>query len=724
MVTKVNKKMLDGVELASVAHSLNVSVEDVTLDTDTTSPLRYYVYSPQQERTYAVPEGIRGGTLQSLNGNQITIKSGAVHSLNYLPIHVSSMNVAEALATGEKVIFRGETVSYDIPKTFDVRAFTGEGTIVTTDDWGNVHNFDVGLATHGSKFTASQRINQALCVQESINLGVLGDSISEGGLATGYAVNPVDQYGNLSSLNYDHSSQGGANSWFSRFGHIINGYYESSANRMNICNASSGGKRLLDGWGLKNFDYGFFKNQAYDNRAPDVLYIGLGANDRTLLNTLSDFEDYLDEFEKLIRKAWGYGCAVAVVSLAQSKFTWANVERGLKAKLGEGFRNIEYTDCAAELNIQEMVGIKPNKRQLFYTASSTLDTTHPQQIGHDLFAVTLAEQVLTQYYSRNNIISPVGIGNSLVLGRSTTNQLDVVLEDVAGTHLDSLGAVYVCNTTENINIKFNIWVEEFNSSANILVPAPNVNTGTNVATVTVSQFTDRTEKYILDFPLEEPEPGSYATTQLQGLRRGWNVVLIEVTGTPSKVFMPYVLIGSGFNGYSFSTGRTTLTGNLGVLELQGYHGSELLENPSLPMHPMRTLPDKATFNANEIWFKVELHSVASSPHLGCVVNYKRETGRGVLISKTGGTVQFHELIGGVKGALIKELTFVTFTGSKLDVYGTITGSGTDYVVINPDNSAQIGNATSGLKGGRIAHANFKADYVQQSITVNAGASAY
>lgn len=104
----------------------------------------------------------------------------------------------------------------------DVTKFTGEGKILTRDPWGNEHIFDVSLATHGSKYTAFNVINQFARRNTLCRVGIIGDSITDGAYGTDWVANPTDSNGDLSSTNYDHNGNGGAGSWFRTFTDWLN----------------------------------------------------------------------------------------------------------------------------------------------------------------------------------------------------------------------------------------------------------------------------------------------------------------------------------------------------------------------------------------------------------------------------------------------------------------------------------------------------------------------
>ncbi|MXR98564.1 hypothetical protein GTJ66_23290, partial [Enterobacter hormaechei] len=201
--------------------------------------------------------------------------------------------------TGQIYVPKGVQLRCNFLPDDDVTKFTGEGKILTRDPWGNEHVFDVSLATHGSKYTAFNVINQFARRNTQCRVGIVGDSITDGAYGAGWVANPTDANGDLSSTNYDHNGNGGAGSWFRTFTDWLNRFTKNGAFIFKAENCASSGKRLIDGWANRNFDHGFFKNTAYGNVPPDVCFMSMGVNDNGQLDTLG-FDQYLFRFEQFI----------------------------------------------------------------------------------------------------------------------------------------------------------------------------------------------------------------------------------------------------------------------------------------------------------------------------------------------------------------------------------------------------------------------------------------
>lgn len=190
----------------------------------------------------------------------------------------------------------GVTIRCNLLPDDDVTIFKGEGKILTRDPWGNEHVFDISLANKGSKFNVSDIINQHARSKKLCSVGIIGDSITDGAYSKNWSPNPTDSSGNLSSTNHNHNLNGGSGSWFRTFTDWMNVIVSHEENVFDALNCSSSGKRLGDGWAYRNFDHGFFKNSAYGNKAPNVCYLAMGANDNDIIDSIG-FDKYLFMFE-------------------------------------------------------------------------------------------------------------------------------------------------------------------------------------------------------------------------------------------------------------------------------------------------------------------------------------------------------------------------------------------------------------------------------------------
>ncbi|MDW1507437.1 phage tail protein [Vibrio sp. Vb5031] len=444
----------------------------------------------------------------------------------------------------------------------DVRKLFGEGKVLTRDPWGNEHVFDVNLATNGPRFTSRNRINQGMRLGTNITVGALGDSITDGADSSGWVANPTDGNGNLSSVNYDHSNNGGRGSWFRVFVDNLNTISAKSA--IKGFNASSSGKKLIDGWSNRNFDYGFFQNSAYQNRAPDVLLIAMGVNDNGLINGNADFDTYLDEFDKIIRKAWGYGATVGVVSITNTAKTWGYLEGAIKRYLNELYRAVEMFDLAKYLEKYRKSG-SVTSFDLWYDVSNVYDTTHPNDIGQQFLGGAMTKELLdNQVISVSDGSNIVPQTSSDVLVRGYPSQVDYnpALENVSGGWLDEFkGLAYVSPTNENISCWYFIWCEENDLSLVCMEPKAN--------TYTSSGRSHSIKTILNDFGAEEnsysiastglSSISSYMTTKLSRLGYGLNLIRVVYDGQPSKAYLPIMMFRNNRNLAVIPTTRRRFT---------------------------------------------------------------------------------------------------------------------------------------------------------------------
>ncbi|AWD92560.1 tail fiber protein [Pectobacterium phage Nepra] len=296
---------------------------------------------------------------------------------------------------------RGVTVRCNFLPADDVRKFVGHGRVTTTDPWGYTHTFDVELANTGSKITARQIVAQGIKQLQGpgwqqTTIGTIGDSITDGSAGDNFTFpNPIDADGNLSSTNYDHGSNpaGGMNSWFHHFVNTVNllaGY--SEYHNRNICtgyNAARSGMGINSGWAYRNFDFGFFQNAAYGNKAPEVLLVSMGTNDVGQVFTKSDCEAYIDKLDALIAKANGYGCKVVLVSMTHFSAMAPVFYDAVMTCVQNNHPNVEF------LNLADDLKLLANSSIGFYNELfREFDAIHPKTLAHQFLGGALARRML------------------------------------------------------------------------------------------------------------------------------------------------------------------------------------------------------------------------------------------------------------------------------------------------------------------------------------------
>ena len=243
----------------------------------------------------------------------------------------------------------GYIVRCDLLPSDDISIFFGDGKLLTNDPFGNAHFFDISKKVNGSTYTAKQVIAQAIKDTSYLGIGVVGDSVTDGSWGKRFDNPSLDwqpnpAYGqspenNLVSTNYDHNATKGSGSWFSVMGRMIKEVSGFRSNNIEFYNAASTGKKLSDGWAYRNYDYGFFLNDAYLNQAPGVCMLSMGVND--FLFGYNTFEDYLFKFDQFIQKAWGYGSAVVLVSVETQDKEMRDFELAIKNELIKKYPRLE-----------------------------------------------------------------------------------------------------------------------------------------------------------------------------------------------------------------------------------------------------------------------------------------------------------------------------------------------------------------------------------------------
>jgi len=309
-------------------------------------------------------------------------------SAYYVPglvMNTTTDNRNAAYAFNGKIYIPGNvTIRCNLLPTDDVRKFTGMGKVLTKDVFGNEQVFDVGLATNGPSETPRMRLNSAAFRKSTVSVGIIGDSITDGLNTIGYVANPYDSTtNNLSSTNYDHMSNGGANSWFRWFVETLGLAHFGLVNKFNNIkgyNAAHVGAGFIDGWAYRNLDYGFFQNAAYEKKMPNIVMVSMGENDAIQTFTQAALIDLYDAF---IRKCWGYGATVAVVGIPMGHIGRMEVERSVKASLHDKYQLVEYLDLSKAIDdSMNNLGVGGNGGDALSLRNSAWDVTHPAQATH------------------------------------------------------------------------------------------------------------------------------------------------------------------------------------------------------------------------------------------------------------------------------------------------------------------------------------------------------
>ncbi|EFU0354858.1 tail fiber/spike domain-containing protein [Escherichia coli] len=611
---------------------------------------------------------------------------------------------------GQIYIPKDVTIRCNFLPSDDVTKFLGEGKILTRDKWGNEHVFDVGLSNNGPDFTALGTIAKFANKQsyqstiEDCHVGIIGDSITDGAYSSGWTPNPTDSDGNLNSTNHNHNLNGGKYSWFRIFTDCLNMLSDSTTNIFKGYNCASSGKALATGWGYENFDYGFFQNAAYGKKAPDVLFISLGFNDNGILPTIG-FEAYFHEFEKLIRKSWGYGCPICFVTVNNNDAPKAFLEAAIKKRIERLFQKVEFldlsvatTDAYADIGTYSISDI--SKRD----GGTVFDQSHPSTIGHAYIGAYAAKEVLkervyTAVKNKNLIpttqLSFIGIGYP-----SNTRYYPSISILSGGDYLDALGGWgRITPSNENVICRYFVWSDTSDISVTLFEPYnPTYTSSDRVNQFNVILNDIRNSSY-LSGKVASNGLTSFTgkqTTCIGTLKKGLNIISVTYDGTPSLVYPPGLLfrekltpLFAGFNYIPLSVNQVKgITGNNATVNdlTLGYNFSD----------PDDEAPDMRNGSKTYQSTAVELESMPVG--LLVLFNYKQKQKSGCGVSRTAtGTINFYTMTNG---------SLTSVSSSSVDVTGKVRVlKGGDEITIFPTTGSPVSQTISGYSGGKTCMMN-------------------
>lgn len=459
----------------------------------------------------------------------------------------------------------------------DVRKFIGEGSVLTKDPWGHEHVFDLKKSANGSCYTCKEIIHQTYrdYSTKKCRIGFHGDSITDGAWGKqSWTPNPTTgtPLYNLNSTNYDHNSNGGSRAWPAHAGFILNSIIArwTDIAQFVICNTGSTGMKLSDGWAYRNFDYGYFQNAAYENKAPDVIYITMGWNDFD-----ADFDSYMDKIDAIIRKAWGYGCAVGFVTTNQNQHLRAAFESAAKRNIIEKYKRVEFIDLSEALRRVSGSNLKFNA--LYYQKSdNTLDVTHPQPLGHMVMGNAMVYEICKDSFiptvSNNDMLLTPSADNFWSCIGVTSGTHYQIQQDSAGgtTSLDKIGWIAAAATNpESVVLQTMVWCERDNMTLSLLEPyssSYSTNSGGEIivqspAGLPSDQDNVETTRGIISGDMASKRYGmnKTLTTYAGKLSYGLNLITIKF-GAGTKHYIPSLKFGSlSSDGWGFSPLRLNVT---------------------------------------------------------------------------------------------------------------------------------------------------------------------
>ena len=570
-----------------------------------------------------------------------------------ISFNTSVDNRAAVYAINGKIFVpRGVTLRCNFLPADDVRKFTGEGTILTRDPWGYEHTFDIKAANNGPNETARMRFNGNAVRELGATIGAIGDSITDGYATDGYVPNPVDSNGNLSSTNYNHSAAGGGNSWFRYFADILGQAYYGIVNQSKVkgFNASHQGAKIIDGWAYRNFDYGFFQNTAYQNKAPDIVMYAIGVNDIGTSGTFTNAQ-YIDEIDKFVRKCWGYGSAVVFCSTVTANYRGLELELSAKAFFNQKYPSIDYLDIAESVfdsytNLG-VGGLGSDSFKLVTTPVAYYDILHPAQGANYQMAGYAAYHFAPKRFihaKANTKFLPSSLEKVMV--EKTDGSIGTIASPLSspagipsGGAMTALWSWWPYANTQGAAhyIRYMIWCDadqDIDLIVFYLTPTI-VSSGTKSMQVLLShRLRAELNTYpnciaYIDQSIEPTSTAEYKTTHIARLKRGLNILEVRHFGyTPTYTALPMLYFGSseslGFNrSYINGPGSgVNVSGGLSVLD----GNSQFIAHPAKVAFMGRSITDEAPdlyqCGLGSVVRHMKFESVAPLSNFSVIVGYK------------------------------------------------------------------------------------------------------
>lgn len=612
--------------------------------------------------------------------------------------------------SGKLYVPKGISIRCNLLPGDDVTKFVGEGKILTRDPWGNEHVFDVGLSNEGPKFTALGTIAQFANKQgypstiADCHVGVIGDSITDGAYSSGWTPNPTDNDGNLNSTSYNHNLNGGQYSWFRIFTDCLNMLSDSTTNIFKAYNCGSSGKALATGWGYTNFDYGFFQNAAYGKKAPDVLFISLGFNDNGELPTLG-FDAYFHEFEKLIRKSWGYGCPICFVTMNNNDAPKAFLESAIKKRIERLFPKVEFLDLSiATTDAYADIGAYSISDVAKRDGGTVFDQSHPSTIGHAYIGAYAAKEVLKErVYTaiKNKNLIPTTQLSFIGLGYPSGARYFPSISNLSGgDYLNALGGWgMITPNNENATCRYFVWSDTSDLAVILFEPY----NPTYTSSGRVNQFSvilnDIRNAAYLSGAVASNGLASFAgkqTTCIGTLKKGLNIISVSYDGAPSRVYPPGLLFREQltplFTGFNYIA--------LSVTQIKGVTGNDPTVNDLTLGYnfsgPDDEVPD---MNNGSKTYQSTVVDLESMP-VGLLVlfNYKQKQKSGCGVSRTAtGTINFYTMNNG---------SLTSVSSASVDVTGKVRVlKGGDTITLYPTTGGAQAQTIAGFSGGKTCVMN-------------------
>ncbi|MGV3068031.1 hypothetical protein ACEE86_07800 [Proteus mirabilis] len=663
-------------------------------------------------------------------------------SIYYVPnikIDTTTDNRNAIYAYGKDVyIPDGLTIRCNLLPSDDVTIFKGEGKILTKDKWGYEHVFDVKKANEGSDFTVRNRIHQSCKadVTNHVSIGIIGDSITDGAYGKpDWTNNPVGgaPERNLVSTDYNHSQGGGSMSWFAHFGYLMDEVLRRfSSSRCRYYNAACAGKQLADGWAYRNFDYAFFQNKAYANKAPDICLLSMGWND----DKENDFIKYEKEFDKFIRKAWGYGCAVGIITVNTNDANRSAQESAVKRGLSEQYKNVEYFDLSQDLRKFVDTDIR-FQSEVYINQEGALDITHPQALGHAVLAGSMLKQVFKDSFvptlSTGQLLGLVNADKYWYINGVTTKKRYSVrkVRLDRSEQLKEIGVLAKADIeSEDVNLTTYIWCDDDDSELILIeTRATDFTTEDRNHNVTAKSPAGLETGNLYQSLVQNARLASSAlgddrvlSNDVCKLRYGLNRIVIRYSGKPNQVYIPILIVNKRSTlGARFDMKRVTRRGT------QSAHlfkmGTVFANNVTSNLY------DGSSFAKLPDWYAqvgsgeavVTVHGGIKQDGAAIITNYNEIDKTGVAIKRTGTVLSIGKLVNDT----VENWELTTLDATKDFSAFIYQASGTSAkgvsIRIVDESGAEYSSAFDRISGGSLG--SFTADDTEQ-VTFTVSFAAY
>lgn len=565
---------------------------------------------------------------------------------------------------GKIYIPEGTTIRCNFLPDDDVRKFVGEGTIISRTTWGTDQAFDVNKSCNGSLNTASGLISSSALTKTVCTIGVLGDSISDGATSNGWTHNPTDSTsGNLNSVNYNHDKTGAINGWVNKFGVLANNILVDNSSvdandYIRTYNISSSSKKLADGWAYRNFDYGFFQNIAYGKKAPNVLFITMGANDKGW----TDINQYLDRFDALIRKAWGYGCAVALISMEGNVQGDTLNELSIKESIERLYPTVQYYDLMSEWMEFFRERSSYSLTELAYRADTgAFDQLHPANEGHSILSAMLMKKMFPGFFifaDKERVASPQTSTDVHFWSYGSDNENF----GYAVPSLNSkVGAwAKVRSLTAQCKLSMYVWAETSDSECTVVEISSPTYTSSGRNNVYSVIMNSRVNSVARKGPAQLASGINSATslsmsTNIGKLKKGLNIIDFVYDGLPSEIWIP-ALVFSKRRDTAFGSGRfkgLVAAGSDGTLTMHNIEAEPIFDKLTSSSYVMdnvkSSVPDVVSNGLSSslawsVYIKDGLKRISTS--VPFVFSYKANEGYGrvVRINSSTGQIAVNSIV--------------------------------------------------------------------------------